>query len=351
MRNGFSFDFHVAAFIHARVVARCDMDLLTDLLEQTGLQRRLLDPRRLPARTALRFPCDRSLGFHVVTAGQAWIHPPAPAEPIPLATGDVALMARGCLHVVAPSRVLDGCTIETAGASAMPSTTAGSTSSLAAADPARDPPVASLVSGAYQFWNPPLHPLFAELPTWFVLRAQEMPRLGPVALTVGLLCDEAGRDALGARTLLHGLLDVLLVQLLREIVARHGGAGWSRAVRDPQVARALAAMQADPARAWTLDGLAREAGLSRTALAERFREAMGTTPLAHLRTLRLQKAMRLLGEPQRKLEAVAREVGYLDAFGFSKAFKREVGESPAAFRRREAAERHHPGRLDAGLGT
>jgi len=322
------------------------MDLLTDVLEQTGLQRRLLDPRTLPPGTALRFPCDRSLGFHVVTSGRVWIHPPAPAAPFALAAGDVALMARGCLHTVAPSAVLDGCEVRTATAAVTPDGTA-----VDAPPELSGAPAATLVSGAYQFWNPPLHPLFAELPAWFVLRADEMPRLGPLALAVGLLCDEAGREALGARTLLHGLLDVLLVQLLREIVARHGGAGWSRAVRDPQVARALAAMQADPARAWTLDGLAREAGLSRTALAERFREAMGTTPLAHLRTLRLQKAMRLLGEPHRNLEAVAREVGYLDAFGFSKAFKREVGESPAAFRRREAAERHHPGRLGAGNGS
>jgi transcriptional regulator GlxA family with amidase domain len=105
------------------------------------------------------------------------------------------------------------------------------------------------------------------------------------------------------------------------------------------VHRALALMQGDPARAWTLEGLASEAGLSRTGLAERFREAMGETPLAHLRTLRLQAAMRLLGQTDQTLEQVAQAVGYQDAFSFSKAFKREVGLSPREFRRRDEADR------------
>ena len=97
-----------------------------------------------------------------------------------------------------------------------------------------------------------------------------------------------------------------------------------------------------------LDELAQHAGLSRTALAERFREAMGDTPLNHLRVLRMQRAMRLLAETDHKLEAVAAEVGYQDAFSFSKVFKRTVGVSPKAFRQRDAADKTHPWRLSAG---
>jgi transcriptional regulator GlxA family with amidase domain len=74
---------------------------------------------------------------------------------------------------------------------------------------------------------------------------------------------------------------------------------------------------------------------------------MGDTPLNHLRLLRMQRAMRLLGETDHKLEAVAAAVGYQDAFSFSKVFKRTVGVSPKAFRQREAADRTHPWRLGA----
>ncbi|MBY0440138.1 MAG: helix-turn-helix transcriptional regulator, partial [Burkholderiales bacterium] len=105
----------------------------------------------------------------------------------------------------------------------------------------------------------------------------------------------------------------------------------------------------DCAAPWTLEGLAARAGLSRTVLAERFRSAMGETPLAYLRTVRMQKAVRLLSETSRTLEQVAREVGYQDAFGFSRAFKRSTGLAPRAFRQRDQRDRADPMRLDAGL--
>ena len=118
-------------------------------------------------------------------------------------------------------------------------------------------------------------------------------------------------------------------------------------MRDPQVLRALTLMHARSAHPWTLDELAQHAGLSRTALAERFRDAMGDTPLNHLRVLRMQRAMRLLAETEQRLEAVAAEVGYRDAFSFSKVFKRTVGVSPKAFRLQDAATKAHPWRLGA----
>ena len=322
------------------------MDLLSDVLQQSGLQRRLLDLRHLPVATALRFPCERSMGFHVVTAGRVWVHAPGLAEPLALAAGDVAFMARGCVHVLATEPALEGLEpqpIARAWGAVAPAAAAG---------------LASVVSGAYQLWHTPLHPLFAELPAWFVLPGAQVPRLSPLGLAMALLVQEseaAGHAAadpaatLGSDVLVHGLFDVMFVQLLREIVAQRGlaGRGWSHAVRDPAVHRAVALLQADVARPWTLELLAQEAGLSRTTLAERFRAAMGDTPLAHLRTLRLQKAMQLLGDPRRKLDEVAQAVGYQDAFGFSKAFKRAVGVSPGEFRRRDAAERTSPWRWGA----
>lgn len=329
------------------------MDLLSEVLHQSGLQRRLLDLRHLPAATALRFPCERSMGFHVVTAGRVWVHAPGLAEPLALAAGDVAFMARGCMHVLATEARLQGLEPQpVCGTWGTPAAPAAGTAGAAG------PGQTSVISGAYQLWHTPLHPLFAELPPWFVLTAAQVPRLSPLGLATALLVQESeatGRAAaepaaaLGSDVLVHGLFDVMFVQLLREIVAQRGvaGIGWSHAVRDAAVHRAVALLQADVARPWTLELLAQEAGLSRTTLAERFRAAMGDTPLAHLRTLRLQKAMQLLGESRRKLDDVAQAVGYQDAFGFSKAFKRAVGVSPGEFRRRDAAERASPWRWGA----
>jgi AraC-like DNA-binding protein len=309
------------------------MDLLTDILQDAGLRRRVLALRELPDEVALRFPCDKSIGLHVVVQGPVHVHAPTLDAPLALASGDIAVMARGCDHALSVSASLAGLRPQTIGES---TATAGGGSAV--------------ISGAFQMWNAPLHPFFAELPPWFVLRAGERPRLGALALTTGLIEEEFRREEAGADTIVHALLDVVFTYALREIAKQRGEsqAGWSHAVRDAQVRRTLTLMHEDCAHAWTLEELAQRAGLSRTALAERFRDAMGDTPLSHLRTLRMQRAMKLLAESERNLETVATEVGYQDAFSFSKVFKRTVGVSPKAFRQRNAADRSHPWRFAGG---
>ncbi len=323
--NGIQSSFHVQSSA---------MDLLSDILQDAGLRRRVLGLHAIPGDAVLRFPCERSIGLHVVMQGPVHVHAPQLAEPLALAAGDLAVMARGCDHALSVGPRLAGLKPQTIGQTPGP---AGTGTSV-------------VVGGAYQLWNQPLHPFFAELPPWTVLRAEARPRLGPLALAAGLMESEIRSGEPGADTLVQALLDVVFTYALREIAAERGqaGHGWSHAVRDAQVRRALTLMHERCAHPWTLDDLAQQAGLSRTALAERFRDAMGDTPLNHLRLLRMQRAMRLLAETDLKLETVAAEVGYQDAFSFSKVFKRTVGVPPKTFRQRDAADRDHPWRVGAG---
>jgi AraC-like DNA-binding protein len=310
-------------------------DLLADLLRDTGLRRRVLGLHGLSPAVALRFPCDRSIGLHLVLRGPVYVHGAGLAGPLALESGDVAVIARGCGHHLSVRGQIDGQEVQFIGADA---------------DDAPPSDAGRVISGAYQFWNAPLHPFFAELPAWTVLRAATLPKLGPLALSTGLLEAELSGGEPGRSIIVHGLLDVMFAYAMREVGARcaQAGAGWSQASRDPQIHRVLALMQEDCAYPWTLEELAQRTGLSRTALAQRFRDTMGDTPLNHLRTLRMQRAMQLLSETGQRLEAVAAAVGYQDAFGFSKVFKRTVGLSPREFRQRDAAERHLPWRLHDG---
>ncbi|MFF8814048.1 AraC family transcriptional regulator [Streptomyces pactum] len=143
----------------------------------------------------------------------------------------------------------------------------------------------------------------------------------------------------GSQIVLDRLLDWLLVCTLRDWFDRPEAdpPGWYLALGDEVVGPALRAMHRSPERAWTLAALAAEAGVSRTTLAKRFQELVGDSPLAYLTEWRMALAADLLAEPTATVAAVARRVGYADAFGFSSAFKRVRGLSPSAYRGRATA--------------
>jgi len=122
-----------------------------------------------------------------------------------------------------------------------------------------------------------------------------------------------------------------------------GARSLNRAVMQalPRLAQqkpALALLHQQPAHPWTLEKLARGAGLSRSALAERFNGFVGQPPMQYLTRWRIQLAAKLLAEDARKVSAVAMEVGYDSEAAFSRAFKKSVGVSPAAWRDRRVRD-------------
>lgn len=312
------------------------MDILTNILQEAGLEKRLLDLRRLDDAVALQFPCDRSIGVHIAVQGPLWIHSERRVEPVQLETGDMAFMARGHGHVLSRN----------ASPTALPTKSvlerAGEALGLGAVSGSR------VISGAYQLWHTPLHPLFGQLPDWFILRADEVPPLSPLGLTVGLMREELSSPQLGSERALHGLLDVVFTYLLRTMLTRmEHNARFAHAMHDAAIQQAVALMHDDCAHPWTLDELASSVGLSRTLFAERFRSATGDTPLQYLRAVRMQRAIRLLDARTITLEQVANAVGYQDAFSFSKVFKRTVGLSPRDFRRLNSQDAESPHRFRA----
>ncbi|MBF6439231.1 AraC family transcriptional regulator [Nocardia cyriacigeorgica] len=139
----------------------------------------------------------------------------------------------------------------------------------------------------------------------------------------------------GRQIVLDRLLDWLLVCTLRDWFDRPEAEppSWYRALGDAVVGPALAAMHADPARAWSTAELAATAGVARTTFTSRFTAAVGQSPAAYLTEWRLTLAADLLAHTELTVAAIARRVGYADAFGFSSAFKRVRGMSPSAYRR------------------
>ncbi|HVV14649.1 AraC family transcriptional regulator [Amycolatopsis sp.] len=158
------------------------------------------------------------------------------------------------------------------------------------------------------------------------------PRTKPA---LDLLATEIARDEPGQDAVLHRLLDFLLVSALRAWCARPGAKvpAWYRALSDPAIGETLRLLHEDPARRWTVAELAVEAGMSRATYAARFTDLVGRPPLAYLTDWRMSLAADLLRDTDDAVAAVARQVGYADAFAFSVAFKRARGVSPSHWRR------------------
>lgn len=124
--------------------------------------------------------------------------------------------------------------------------------------------------------------------------------------------------------------EVIFTQTLRTFIERDGAdhIGLS-GFADPQISRALSAFHGEPAKDWSVEGLAREAGLSRTGFAVHFATKMGITPMQYLTSWRMQIACQDLAA-NLSIAEVAERVGYASDSAFSQVFKKEIGISPAA---------------------
>jgi AraC-like DNA-binding protein len=112
--------------------------------------------------------------------------------------------------------------------------------------------------------------------------------------------------------------------------------GWLAGLRDPQITRALALLHARPLDEWTADSLAREAGMSRSAFAERFSSLVGQPPMQYLTVWRMHMAAQQLRDGRGSVAQIGFGIGYDSEAAFSRAFKRQFGASPSAWRKQSA---------------
>jgi AraC-like DNA-binding protein len=296
-------------------------------------------------------PVPGSAGFHVVLRGDCWLLRDG-AGPLWLRTGDVVFRPHGAGHVLADSPETRPVT---------PACAPGDPPLGEWAPPRGEgtPPHSAgtiTLCGAYEIEPDLVHPMISGLPELIHLPAQQ--GLAPV---VEQLATELTDPGLGSDALIPALLDTMLIQVIRAWLHRDqthdpsrdaahapdrspergpepgpdrgSESGWAAALRDPVISVALRALHRDPARGWTVAGLAAESGLSRAPFARRFTVLLGQPPMAYLTWWRLTLAAGLLRRGDLPLRAIAERIGYGSEFAFAAAFKRRFGVSPGRYRR------------------
>ncbi len=200
-----------------------------------------------------------------------------------------------------------------------------------------DPVVTRLMAGAFTFAAPNADLLRDLMPPVVHVRAAEVAA-GRLGLLIKFLGEEALDDRPGRSLVMDRLLEVILVEALRLRPAGLADArsGLLGGLEDPRIASALRAIHAQTQRPWTVAALARQAGMSRSAFAARFTDAVGCPPIDYLLNWRMSLAKDALKSSKKPMVEIAELAGYQSVSAFSTAFSRAVGRSPSAYMRAEA---------------
>jgi len=287
------------------------MDVLSDVIAVMRTGQPSSNRLRTASPWRYRFEPYDGAGFHVLLRGAGWLIPEHEA-PVPMGAGDIVLLSRGSAHVLSDSPRAEG---------AIPFETAVDTPEGKT----------DFLCGKYRLDRSRAHPLMSGLPDVIHLPA-DVGQHPELRAAITLLGGEIGGNGAGRDAAISGLLDLLLVYLVRAWLGENTETGWPQALRDPEIAATLEALHTDPAAAWRIEDLAARVNLSRATLARRFTALTGQSPMAYLAWWRMTTAARLLRDTDLPLPTIAREIGYGSPFAFSHAFKRHFGLAPGHYR-------------------
>ena len=183
-------------------------------------------------------------------------------------------------------------------------------------------------------------PLLTSLPPLLVYDGNEARSGAMVREMLQFAADEVSEGRQGAEAMLARLSELLFIETVRCHVEAlpPDQSGWLAALGTPGLARAIGLMHAQPEQSWTSAELAREAGMSRSAFTDKFARILDCPPAGYLTSLRLRLAARDLASGDAPILSVAHKVGYGSEAAFSRAFKRQYGVPPSAWRRQHRSQ-------------
>ncbi|MBI3715019.1 MAG: AraC family transcriptional regulator [Betaproteobacteria bacterium] len=281
---------------------------------------------------------EHMLIFHLITEGECFVEMDG-AAPLKLMAGDAVVFAQGDAHRMNSQPGLP------------PPANPGKLAAVLARKPRQinsggGGAATRLVCGYLACDARLAKMLFAGLPPVLRVNVRGSNAGTWLEASVRYALEEVRSPRPGGAGVLAKLAEVLVIEVLRTYMNdQHSGrTGWLAGMGDRIVGAALNALHKRPAHAWTLEELARAANTSRSVLAERFQLLVGVSPMQYLTQWRMQLAANLLARSTAPLSRIAEDVGYQTDTAFSRAFRREYGAPPAAWRRKQATREQVPAR-------
>ena len=322
------------------------MDALSDVLRLVGLtggvfmDAEFTAPWSVSGKVSQEFcrpfmsPPERIVAFHYVVEGSLVVTLDG-GETWRLSAGEVVLLPHNDLHVFASAKDIAPVSFAELAGLVQPSKAVGVARIVHGGGGVRTRMVCGFLGG-----NTQLHPLLANLPPVMTLDLASLSSGDWMARSFDYAAQTLIEGDPGASTAIAKVSELMFVEALRRYLAVLPAeeTGWLAGLRDPVVGRALSLMHARLSENWTADGLAQVVNLSRSAFAERFTRLIGVPPMRYLLNWRMQVAMQKLKETRLMIAQIAFEVGYESEAAFTRAFRREKGLPPAAWRTKNSSE-------------
>jgi len=308
------------------------MDLLSDILSRLRLAGTLYFRTSFTSPWSVRVPPFRNVArFHYAHSGRCFVRVGDAPEPVLLDQGDLIIITRGATHTLFCDPITEGAALTVDQVVEKSGFTGRGT--LVYGEPGTNFET-QLVCGHFSFDENARHPLIEALPPHLLIKDYG-ETAGPwMENTLRVIGAEAGRERMGSDLIALKMSEIIFAQALRTYLIDEGAdkpvlAGFS----DPAIAAALGAIHEAPGRAWTLNDLARIAGMSRTAFAGRFGQLLGMTPMTYITDWRMQIARQMLADTGTPIIDIAEETGYQSEAAFGRVFKKHFGTPPATYRR------------------
>lgn len=302
------------------------MDVFSDILEMVKFKGCIYFTTRFHQPWGIQVPAYGNVArFHMSMGGSCWLRVAGVDQPQLLNPGEIVLIPHGAAHILSdalnsPITHLDSVLKDYTGQGPLHF--------------GEGPESARLVCGHFEYDQRIEHPLLEQLPAVILVKGAQASEFSWFDKALKLMAFEAEGGRPGNQAIVKKLTEILFIHMVRVWQScEQNSAGFMAAMTDRALDRSLAAIHQQVAHRWSLAELAREAGLSRTIFAERFRQVVGTTPMQYLTDWRMQCAKRLLADSGQPVEQIAEAVGYDSPAAFSRIFKKVVGQGPGSFRK------------------
>jgi AraC-like DNA-binding protein len=304
-----------------------ESDVLSEVLAQVRLSARVFCKWDVGAPWGFEVPGARDVAFHFVEKGVVRVRVEGLPEWATLREGEFGLVLRRTPHAIADAPGTALTPID----EIIPN--GGQRHRVPVVKWGGGGAPSVLFCGVFEPENEIAHALIAAMPPFVHVSAETARAIPWFRETLAFIADEVASNRPGNEPVLGRLSDVLFVQVLRAWLASEPrGVGWLNALRDGQISQAIGKIHGAPQRQWTIASLARAVGMSRSAFSARFAELVGAPPMAYLTKVRMQLAANRLATSSEGLAQVAGKVGYGSMVAFHRAFKREMGIAPGAYR-------------------